>query len=144
LDRNSILSHRTCVTSDYSNGGHNLPYVATPAGIQSLQGAQGTALGLVNDAVFQAREVVLARGDVLFLYTDGITEAMDGAGNLYTETRLEDCLRRTDRLSLADLTQAVAGEVYTFAGGAPQSDDLAVLALRYLGCNGGAEGTDLI
>jgi serine phosphatase RsbU (regulator of sigma subunit) len=136
-----ILDIRTGALQ-YSNGGHNLPYVVTLEWTRSLQGAQGTALGLVDEAVYQVLEVVLARGNVLFLYTDGITEAMDGSGNLYTETRLEDCLRRTDHLPVADLTQAVASEAYTFAGGAPQSDDLTVLALRYLGHSGGPEGKD--
>ena len=63
--------------------------------------------------------MVLAPRDVLFLYTDGVTEAMDAAGNLFTETRLEGCLRRADRLPIADLIQAAAEEVYAFAAGAP-------------------------
>jgi phosphoserine phosphatase RsbU/P len=88
--------------------------------------------------------VVLAPGDALFLYTDGVTEAMDAAGQLFTERRLEVCLRRADHLAVAYLTQAVAGEVNAFAAGAPQSDDLTVLALRYLGCSAGPEGKDPI
>jgi sigma-B regulation protein RsbU (phosphoserine phosphatase) len=138
-----VLDMRTGALQ-YSNGGHNMPYVCTIKGPWSLSGAQGTALGLVEEAVYQAREVVLAPGDALFLYTDGVTEAMDAAGQLFTERRLEVCLRRADHRAVAYLTQAVAGEVNAFAAGAPQSDDLTVLALRYLGCSAGPEGKDPI
>src|SRR5207237_8614688 len=72
----------------YSNGGHTLPYVMTRQGIQSVQGTEGTALGLVDEAAYRARKVVLAPGDALFLYTDGVTEAMDEAGNMFMEARL--------------------------------------------------------
>jgi sigma-B regulation protein RsbU (phosphoserine phosphatase) len=136
-----ILDIRTGILQ-YSNGGHNLPYVITQEEVRPLRGAQGTALGLVDGASYHDRAMVLAPRDVLFLYTDGVTEAMDAAGNLFTETRLEGCLRRADRLPIADLIQAAAEEVYAFAAGAPQSDDLTVLALRYLGHSGGPEGKD--
>ncbi|MGH8064789.1 MAG: PP2C family protein-serine/threonine phosphatase [Candidatus Entotheonellia bacterium] len=138
-----ILDIRTGALQ-YSNGGHNLPYVFTQERVRPLLGAQGTALGLVDGASYQAQERVLAPGDVLFLYTDGVTEAMDEAGNLFTETRLEGCLRQADHLPVADLIQAAADEVYAFAAGAAQSDDLTVLALRYLGYSAGPEGKNPI
>ncbi len=131
-----VLDMRTGALQ-YSNGGHNMPYGCTREGLWTLSGAQGTALGLVAEASYQTREIALARGETLFLYTDGVTEAMDDAGQLYSETRLEERLRRADGLPVAALTQAVANAVQAFAGGAPQSDDLTVLALRYLGRRGG-------
>jgi phosphoserine phosphatase RsbU/P len=81
--------------------------------------AKGTALGLVDGACYQARARVLAPGDVLPLYTDGVTEAMDKAGNLFTETRLEHCLRRIGHLPVAGLTQAAVDEVSAFSRGHP-------------------------
>jgi sigma-B regulation protein RsbU (phosphoserine phosphatase) len=120
----------------YSNGGHNLPYVITRQGVQSVQGAAGTALGLVDEAAYQAGKVVLAPGDTLFLYTDGVTEAMNEAGKMFTEARLEAYLCRADCLPVAALTQAVTEAVDAFVQGAPQSDDLTLLALRYLGSRG--------
>jgi sigma-B regulation protein RsbU (phosphoserine phosphatase) len=128
----------------YSNGGHNLPYAITRQGIQPVQGTEGTALGLVDEAAYEARKVVLAPGEALFLYTDGVTEAMDAAGNLFTEARLEACLCRADRLSVAELTRAVADAVVDFARGAPQSDDLTMLALRYLGSHSGPLSQDAV
>jgi serine phosphatase RsbU (regulator of sigma subunit) len=128
----------------YCNGGHNPPYVCTREGVRPLLGPNGTALGLVDGALYEAQTMVLAPGDVLFLYTDGVTEAIDKAGDLFTETRLEDCLRRAGRLASADLIRAAVEEVAAFATGTSQSDDLTVLALRYLGCHTGTEGGDAI
>jgi sigma-B regulation protein RsbU (phosphoserine phosphatase) len=124
----------------HSSGGHNPPYVCTLEGNRTVSGAQGAVLGAVDEAVYQAQEVMLAPGDVFFLYTDGVTEAMDGADHLFTEARLEACLCRVGCLPSAALTQAVLDEVYAFVRGAPQSDDLTMLALRYLGPRNTPEG----
>ncbi len=138
-----VLDTRTGVLH-YSNGGHNLPYMCTPEGVRSVPGTQGTALGLVDEAAYHAQEVVLAPGEVLFLYTDGVTEAMDGTDHLYTEARLEAFLCRADSLPVTALTQAIVDEVSAFAGGAPQSDDLTVLVLRYLGGGGRPESREAV
>jgi sigma-B regulation protein RsbU (phosphoserine phosphatase) len=65
---------------------------------------------------------------------------MDEAGNLFTEARLEAFLCQASRLPVAELTQGVADAVVDFVRGAPQSDDLTMLALRYLGSRSGPMG----
>ncbi|MCI0526231.1 MAG: SpoIIE family protein phosphatase, partial [Nitrospira sp.] len=64
---------------EYSNGGHNLPYLLYPDGIKPLENPGGIALGVMDEARYHARGIVLKAGSGLFLYTDGVTEAVDGA-----------------------------------------------------------------
>jgi phosphoserine phosphatase RsbU/P len=68
----------------------------------------------------------------VFLYTDGVSEAMNVDGDEYTEQRLMEVLNASQRLPLDNLLQKVRAEVQAFAGAAPQSDDLTCLALRYI------------
>src|SRR5437773_11200210 len=78
---------------EYSNGGHNLPYVLSQHGtVEPLENPGGMALGVLESATYRAKTVRLRVGDGLFLYTDGVTEAMDSAGNLFSERRLQEVL----------------------------------------------------
>ena len=70
---------------------------------------------------------------MLFLYTDGVTEAMDAAGDLFTAARLQEALERGDRSTPAALMRDVLEAVRRFTGDAPRADDLTALALRYTG-----------
>ena len=71
--------------------------------------------------------VTLQRGDRLFLYTDGVTEATDADGNLYGEERLLKALRATDRTSPKDVLSSVNADIHGFVGSAPQFDDITML-----------------
>ena len=78
--------------------------------------------------------ITLAPGDMLYLYTDGVTEAMDEEGNLYGEERLKDMLNRAgNKETVQEVLSAVKEDVTTHAGTAEQSDDITMLGLRYLG-----------
>jgi sigma-B regulation protein RsbU (phosphoserine phosphatase) len=77
--------------------------------------------------------MVLGRGEALLLYTDGVTEAMDSRERLYSDQRLAQFLG-TNRGSLPrQIIGDLVSDVRHFAGGAPQSDDITALALRYFG-----------
>jgi serine phosphatase RsbU (regulator of sigma subunit) len=118
----------------YCNAGHNPPYVLRGDGsVEPLAQIGGMVVGLFEDASFDAGHIVLAPGDSLFTYTDGVTEATDSAGEEYTTSRLGACLARCRGLGLDDLIRTVGAEVTAFAGEAPQGDDITMLALRYLG-----------
>ena len=91
----------------------------------------GLMLGLFGHATYESAALTLQAGDRLILFTDGVTEAKNPAQDDFTETRLEDFLRRTPGASLAEMIAGLVGEVQAFANGAPQADDLTVLALRY-------------
>ncbi|MCI0526022.1 MAG: PP2C family protein-serine/threonine phosphatase [Nitrospira sp.] len=120
----------------YSNGGHNLPYLLYPNGVRPLEKTGGMALGVTEEARYQAGGIVLKPGSGLFLYTDGVTEAVDGAGTLFSEHRLEDFLKRVNGFSPREIIQGAVAEVRSFSAGVPQADDITLLAFRYLGEQG--------
>ena len=72
----------------------------------------------------------MAPGDMLVLYTDGVTEAMDEQGTCFGEERLERLLADCGREQPCELVDEVLAGVHAFAGAAPQADDITVLALR--------------
>jgi sigma-B regulation protein RsbU (phosphoserine phosphatase) len=77
--------------------------------------------------------MVLAPGEALLLYTDGVTEAMDPSETLYSDQRLEQFLARNRGSSPRQIVGDLVSDVRHFAGGAPQSDDITALALLYFG-----------
>jgi len=128
-----ILNTRTGAVI-YSNGGHNPPYILRAGGgIEMAESGSGFVLGGMKKAVYQMKTIQLHRGDGIFLYTDGVTEAMDRSGEQFTETRLEEILRRLQKSSLTELTQGILEEVKNFSNDGTQTDDITMLALQYLG-----------
>jgi sigma-B regulation protein RsbU (phosphoserine phosphatase) len=81
-------------------------------------------------AVYQARELQLDIGDVLFLDTNGVTEAMIPAHELFGEGRLVESLNASPDRQASNLTQVIANAVEDFADGAAQSDDLTMVVVR--------------
>jgi sigma-B regulation protein RsbU (phosphoserine phosphatase) len=118
---------------EYSSGGHNPPYVLLQNGaVEPLEQTGGMALGILEGVTYRAKQVMLRPGEGLFLYTDGVTEAMDSAGDLFSDHRLQEFLQRAPELSPTELVRSVVGEVKRFSCGAEQSDDITALALQYL------------
>jgi len=119
---------------EYSNGGHNPPYLLRRDGrAERLEGTGGMVLGALEEIAYQAKRARLEAGDGIFLYTDGVTEAMDADGNLFSEQRLEAVLDGRSSNSPEQLIHAVVGEVKRYAAAVPQSDDITALAIRYAG-----------
>jgi phosphoserine phosphatase RsbU/P len=117
----------------YCSAGHNLPYMLRADGaVSALERTGGMALGAFESAAYKSKCVRLGTGDGLFLYTDGITEAMDAEHNEFTDRRLEESLRRLPSRPLNEIIDGVVSDVEAFAGGAPQADDMTTLVLRYL------------
>jgi len=128
-----ILNTRTGEVH-YSNGGHNPPYVLRADGsLDSVTGAGGLVLGGMANTTYQTHTLQLQRGDGIFLYTDGVTEAMDPQQEQFAETRLEDSLKDSSNAPLADIVQKISAAVKTFGQGAAPADDMTILALRFLG-----------
>ena len=118
---------------EYSNGGHNLPFFLSRTGkVQLLENTGGMALGVMEEVIYKAKTIALQAGEGLFLYTDGVTEAMDRAGNLFTEPRLQACLQRANGAAPTEVIGNALEAVKQFAAGAEQSDDITTLAIRYL------------
>lgn len=121
----------------YANGGHNPPLIRRASGaVEELPRLAGMAAGPIEGVEYAEDEFALAPGDLLFLYTDGVTEAMNMRDELYGEQRT------TARLEAAqdrDCTQVLAHmrqDVCRFIEGAEQSDDITMVAFRYFGSAG--------
>lgn len=115
----------------YSFGGHNPPLHLSRDGSASwLQGDSGMALGIFDDAVFSAQTLTLQPGDSVLLYTDGVSEAMDGDNNAFGEQRLSDLLAGNPGSDAQQLVESVIAAVNGFVRGAEQSDDITLLALQ--------------
>ena len=87
-------------------------------------------LAWLADAKYTEEEIFLEKGDVLFLYTDGVTEAMNNDKDLFSEQRLVDAINKNTDASVVELLPAIKREIDTFAEGAEQADDITMLALR--------------
>ncbi|HUU36237.1 MAG TPA: GAF domain-containing SpoIIE family protein phosphatase, partial [Vicinamibacterales bacterium] len=120
----------------YCNAGHNPPIVVGPAGLRSLESGS-VPVGLFSSATYADAETVLEKGDVLIIYSDGVTEALNTAGEEFSEERLAELATQHHLAPLDDLVQHIITAVQTFAVGAQQSDDVTVLVARYLGPGGG-------
>lgn len=111
---------------EYVNAGHNRPFIRRTDGtIEKVMGKGGLFLGMFEDATFRANFITLNRDDSIFLYTDGITEAMNSSGELFGEQRLCSALTKTEDDIMTTLS--------TFVGNAEQSDDITYLMLRWNG-----------
>ncbi len=127
-----ILNVRTGVIG-YTNAGHNPPLVMRPDEPATfLEGTGDMALGIDEDISFHQAELILEPGDTLFMYTDGVTEAFNGRSEEFSENRLAKVVSDHPTGTAKETVQAVMGAVKGFTGNFPQSDDIAVLALKYL------------
>ena len=90
----------------------------------------GLVLGVMPEAEYRDDTVQLEPGDMIVTYTDGVTEAMSPDRVLYSEARLRETLARLAGRGVGDTVAEIVASVRVHAAGAPQSDDIAVLALR--------------
>ena len=118
---------------EYSNAGHNLPYVVSNGVVTALPKTGGIALGVTESIDFHAGRLVLKPGDCLILYTDGVTEAMNKDDELFSEHRLETTLQGVSGQSSRGVIEKIVKDVQNFASHAPQSDDITLLVLEYTG-----------
>jgi sigma-B regulation protein RsbU (phosphoserine phosphatase) len=117
----------------YCNAGHNPPYLLCAGGGRSALMATGIPIGITDQQCYRVAELVLDRGDTLFLFSDGIPEAFDAAGNEFGTARLEETLDAARGCSAADLIRNVLGATSAFTAGAEQSDDITCMALTFRG-----------
>jgi sigma-B regulation protein RsbU (phosphoserine phosphatase) len=118
---------------EYVNAGHNPPYILTGNQVRKVEMTGGTILGCLDEFSYQSKKVVLAPGDLLFLYTDGVTEAFNSKEELYEEARLEAYLANHATHSIEEVVTESFRELAEFSAGVAQSDDITVLAIRYHG-----------
>lgn len=115
----------------YANAGHNPPILVTNGEANYLHSKAGFVLAGLEGYNYQEMSMHLKRGDKIFLYTDGVTEATDINKELYGEDRLINCIRAQKGKSCADVLHAVRADVDEFVGEAEQFDDMTMLAFDY-------------
>jgi sigma-B regulation protein RsbU (phosphoserine phosphatase) len=124
---------------DFVNAGHPSPILLGGGAPRLLPETGNIAVAVVGDADFSGRAIDLAPGETLVLFTDGVTEAFAPDGTQFGEGRLLAALRELPpKTSAPDIAKTVIAAVKTFEAGADQSDDITLLALRYLGQSGAA------
>ncbi len=128
----------------YCNAGHNPPYLQRSSGeLERLDARHGPVIGAVEDMGYDESSLQLQPGDLVYLYTDGITEAMNSNRDLYGEQRMVGQLEGREFDSAAAAVTASVDDVWAFQGDAPQADDITVLATRYNGSGPVAQTREL-
>src|SRR5262245_3875039 len=127
-----FLAHLDPATGllDYCSAGHNPPLLVRPeAGTTTVQWLQptGAAIGLAENFTFESGRVLLAPGDLLLLYTDGVTEAVDSKDEELGPARLADFVRARTELNPETLLKQLRQFLQEFTGGTSFSDDLTIV-----------------
>ena len=89
----------------------------------------------MNDIKYKENTLQLKKGDIVYLYTDGVTEANDFDENLYSEERLLKCFDSLNNLSADEISDKIKTSVDEFVNGNDQFDDITMLCFKYLGKN---------
>jgi len=118
----------------YSNAGHNPPLLirgsADARNAIEWLSPTGAAVGLTEDSIHEDESISLTAGDLLVLYTDGLTEATNPLGEFFGPEGLTALVRRNSLLSAHDLVHAIRGGLEDFAAGATQADDVTIMVMR--------------
>src|SRR5262245_15223855 len=124
-----------CAVIDIRNGvgttcncGHPAPFVLRQGGGRDRLTSSNVPLGVQFGARFKTESMMLRNGDMLFLWTDGLSDALNAAGEGYGEQRLEQLVSGLSRETARDCVLATTGDVTAFAEGIAQFDDLTALA----------------
>ena len=116
------------------NCGHNLPLMKRADGnYEYLQLEPNIPLGVFEDAEYQVYETVMNPGDIIYTYTDGITEATTVNNEVFGETRLFDCLNSIEDNNPKIIAKEIRNSIMKYTDSAPQSDDITMLIFKFNG-----------
>lgn len=114
----------------FANAGHNPPIIVRASGEMEMLEGGGPVLGILPIAKYGEQNARLGKGDVLVIYSDGVTEATDRAEEEYGEERLIEIVRQRRAESADAIVNAVTESVSRFAAGAPQADDITLIVAK--------------
>lgn len=118
----------------YANAGHNPPLASVRRQpFDEIEMPNGLIAGVIDDTEYDVSHLTLSPGDLLVMYTDGVTESRNEAKEFYTLPRLKDFLSALDVDRAVDVVDALRAEVDEFAGVAEQADDMTIMALKFCG-----------
>ena len=119
---------------EFVNAGHNPPLIASPGqAFEFLDLPKGTIAGVLEEAEFPVNKLAMQAGDVIVLYTDGVTEARNRANEFYTAPRLKDFLSSREFDDAHAVLDATLADLHGFATERAQADDITLLVLKYRG-----------
>jgi serine phosphatase RsbU (regulator of sigma subunit) len=116
------------------SGGHNRPLLCTADGrVEYLEVPPGFVLGFQENFTFESKRLQLKRGEMIFLYTDGVTEAQNSGSEFFSDNRLKACVSSVRNRELPQIIAGVQQEIAVHTQDEPQFDDITMLALKYRG-----------
>jgi len=116
-----------------ANAGHEFPFIRAGGAYRLLKDKHDMMVGAMKKAKYTEYTLLLAPGDALFVYTDGVPEASNAAGEMFGMDRLEAALNRAADQSPEAILRSVRADVDAFVNGAKQFDDLTMLCMEYRG-----------
>lgn len=117
---------------NYINCGHNQPLIKAKDGKYEYLGLDSNiVLGAFENSQFNVYNTKLNKGDTLFLYTDGITEALNSDNEMYGEQKLLETINSCDDTNIDEFSENIKQDVIKYIGEAEQSDDITMLVFRY-------------
>ncbi|MBQ5567601.1 MAG: SpoIIE family protein phosphatase [Oscillospiraceae bacterium] len=114
----------------YVSAGHNPPVLVSSGKAEYLRGKCGFVLAGLEDTCYRERTLQLQRGDMMYLYTDGVTEAETAQHELFGEDRLLNCFAHAEGATAAEMIETVKTSVDSFVGGNDQFDDMTMLCFK--------------
>ena len=117
----------------FANAGHNPPVIGSEKNFRFLKCKSGFVLGGLEEAFVQDEAITLQAGEMLTLYTDGITEARNMAGEFFGEDRLIKTFNKKAYTCLVELHHSLKDDIAAFVGEAPQNDDITYITIKYHG-----------
>jgi sigma-B regulation protein RsbU (phosphoserine phosphatase) len=132
----AIICHLDLVTGGmvYANGGHNPPLLSQAnRPYQFMELKKGVPPGMMDISKYKTCTMQLKPGDKIYLYTDGVNEAMNPADEQLGNERFLELANKYRDLPPREFDEAIRREVAVFADGAEQSDDITTIAVSYLG-----------
>ena len=117
----------------FANAGHNLPLIRRADGQIEEVMSRGMVLGIMDDMTYDEATAALAADDILLLYTDGITEAMNADGELFGKARLTAAVAQATPATARDLIDAILAAVRDYTGDTPPADDLTIVTVKRIG-----------
>lgn len=114
----------------YINGGHEPVLILNQFGIKKKLDSTGAAVGMMSNMKFTIEQTILEKGDILFGYTDGVTDGKNPEGKLFGKKKLMELIQQKPFNSAADLLNTVKDHLLAYIDDAPQFDDITLLSVR--------------
>jgi len=117
-------------TLTYANAGHDYPFLFRSDGSHSRLESTGIPIGMLGESSYTQHQLDMNPGDMLFVFSDGVTDAASASGDMYGEERMQALVAANMSRSPAEVVQILEAELLAFIGSTPQFDDMTILVLK--------------